>query len=453
MKNEQLNKNSLLDYLQQVPKERPFLILRESKYTFGDVVALYYRLKSEYGYLADKNCAIVSKDRASLALYLPVIDGMCKSIFLQPTDIIDNDSEFYQSGFIDYIISLENTSITSVKKVINVNKSDLNLSHKRYLLATSGTTGTPKLASYTLNALLSTAKNNISKGAGFIWGLSYDINRFAGLQVYLQSIASGSALAIPDPLFSIKNTVDFFIRENINCLSATPSFWRKLLMVPDHRDIPFKRITLGGEISNQSILSALTSSFPQSTIVHIYASTEVGVGFAVKDWLEGFPIDFLDNPSIINCHLIVKDGLLWVKSSNGCSGFLKGKLDIDSDGFVDTGDMVQIVNNRVVFLGRASGSINVGGNKVMPEKVESVLESHDAIVMAKVFPKNNSVLGSLIVSEVTLNKSIDVELAKKLKKEILLFCREKLEPFEVPALIKFVDSIATNATGKKVRNS
>ncbi|MDN3683971.1 hypothetical protein QW180_08500 [Vibrio sinaloensis] len=42
---------------------------------------------------------------------------------------------------------------------------------------------------------------------------------------------------------------------------------------------------------------------------------------------------------------------------------------MNDDGFINTGDMVKLDNDRVLFfLGRESGSINVGGNKVMPEK-------------------------------------------------------------------------------------
>ena len=321
-----------------------------------------------------------------------------------------------------------------------------------YILATSGTTGVPKLASYRLDTLLSTAKNDINRGKDFTWGLTYDINRFAGLQVYLQAISSGSTLAVPSSSATMAELITLFTRESVNALSGTPSFWRKLLMEPSHGELQLKRITLGGEISNQSVLSALSLRYPSATTVHIYASTEVGVGFVVKDRKEGFPVSFLASDSNLTCQLKVIDGNLWIKSTNGCIKFLKGKLDIDREGFIDTGDMVRVENERVIFLGRESGSINVGGNKVMPEKVESILEQHFSVVMSKVFSKSNPVLGSLVVCEVVIEDSAKDLSLKDLKRDILSLCREKLEPFEVPALFKVVDSIPVSATGKKVRN-
>lgn len=447
MKNTKNKLNCLVNYLKLVPEERAFIIADSHKYTFGDVVKLSHDFKIQYSYLIDKNIALISEDRESLALFLPVVDSICKGVFLQPNDITTNKDDFYRYGNIEYVIRISDMDVASVESLNNNHV----FSEKRYLLATSGTTGEPKLASYTLESLMATAKKDIKRGSDFIWGLSYDINRFAGLQVYLQSIASGSTLVIPNNFQTTKEMIELFITESVNSLSGTPSFWRKLLMEPTHTKIPFKRITLGGEISNQSVLSALEKSYSLARIIHIYASTEAGVGFAVKDKIEGFPVDYLSDSKKLPCDLKIKDGILWIKSVNGCSCFLKGVLDTDLDGFVNTGDKVKIENKRVIFLGRDSGSINVGGNKVMPEKVEAVLESNTNIMMAKVFAKNNPVLGSIVACEVTIKKDISYISKKELKKNILSFCRERLEVFEVPVLMKFVESIKINSTGKKVR--
>ena len=113
---------------------------------------------------------------------------------------------------------------------------------------------------------------------------------------------------------------------------------------------------------------------------------------------------------------------------------------------------MKMENNRVIFHGRESGSINVGGNKVMPEKIESVLEQHPSVVMAKVFSKSNPVLGSIVACEIVIDDSVKYLNSKDLKRDVLSLCREHLEPFEVPALLKVVDLIPVNATGKKVRS-
>lgn len=443
--------NKIVSYVRQIPSERVFLNFQNTCYTFGHILELCAEFYNKFPELTDKNCAVMSEDRASLAIYLPAIDSVCRSVFLQPNDITGHEADFYQSGGIEYVVRLGNGAVISVEETTCLRSSE-NRSANEYILATSGTTGTPKLASYSLSALTATAQKNIERGHEFIWGLSYDINRFAGLQVYLQAVVAGSTLVIPAKDESIDSLIQLYANKHVNCLSATPSFWRKVLMVPSHKSIPLKRITLGGEISNQSILTALSKSFPDTNIIHIYASTEAGVGFAVKDKQEGFSTHLLTENSSLACKLKVEDGLLWIKSQHGCSKFVKGELELDRDGFINTGDLVEVRGERVIFLGRDSGSINVGGNKVMPEKVESVLEATPLVSMAKVFAKRNPVLGALVSAEVVVTERGEALSSKELKAELIAFCRDKLEAFEIPVMFKRVDTIETNATGKKIRN-
>ncbi len=54
------------------------------------------------------------------------------------------------------------------------------------------------------------------------------------------------------------------------------------------------------------------------------------------------------------------------------------------DGFVDTGDMVELEEGRYYFRGRKGGIINVGGLKVYPEEVESVLNADPRVRMSRV---------------------------------------------------------------------
>ena len=53
-------------------------------------------------------------------------------------------------------------------------------------------------------------------------------------------------------------------------------------MQPTSCEFLLKRITLGGEIADQAVIDGLSKMFPLASIVHIYASTEAGVGFSVK---------------------------------------------------------------------------------------------------------------------------------------------------------------------------
>ncbi len=74
----------------------------------------------------------------------------------------------------------------------------------------------------------------------------------------------------------------------------------------------------------------------------------------------------------------------------------------DADGFVDTGDMIEVRGDRCFFIGRRGGVINVGGAKVHPEEVEAVLNSLDSVRAARVFAKASPITGALVAAEIVL---------------------------------------------------
>ncbi len=321
----------------------------------------------------------------------------------------------------------------------------------QWLLPTSGTTGQPKLVSHSFRSLTRTTKVNLQRGAECRWGLLYDYARFAGLQVVLQSLLSGALLIAPQLTDPLESQIRQLIENGCTHLSATPTLWRKILMVVGSERWDLRQITLGGEIADQRVLSALRLRFPQARIAHIYASTEAGVGFSVADGREGFPADYLqDAPGGIE--LRVRSGKLYIRNPSVKATYV-GTDDsfVDEEGFVNTGDLVDRRGERYVFLGRETGIINVGGNKVHPEEVEQVLLSHPAVWQAKVSAKRNPITGSLVVAEVVpLDDPADSEV---LRDSIAQHCRGQLDRFKVPALIHFVKEFACSATGKLARDN
>lgn len=438
----------LLDYIALAPSQRKFL-LGETDYQllYSELTLQAELLAQKYSYLSAKRCALICDSSYTCALLLPAIDKLVNVLFIQPIDITPETAQtFYQAGEIEYCIRVKNGEIESVEKTDIVAK-DTN--YCAWLLATSGTTGEPKLMAYQLEDLISTSNTNIDKGEQFRWGLCYEINRFAGLQVYLQCIASGSSICVPKGHMNIAEVISLFSNKRVNSMSATPSYWRKILMSPKHKQLPLRNITLGGEIAQQTILNALSLAFEQANIQHIYASTEAGVSFSVKDKLAGFPKAFMENSK--PCQLKEHDGRLWIKSRNGANQALKGNIVRDDDGYMDTGDAVAIDNHRVYFLGRDNGSINVGGNKVMPEKVEEVLCSSSLVAVAKCYGKTNPMLGELVCADIVLNKLATNVPNNEVKQQVKAHCKIHLANFEVPALIKIVTNIDVNASGKIIR--
>ena len=76
------------------------------------------------------------------------------------------------------------------------------------------------------------------------------------------------------------------------------------------------------------------------------------------------------------------------------------------------------------------------------------MNSHPRVIQSQVFGKKNAVLGMLVVAEVINEKAIELDDQKAFKKELITFCKDKLESFKIPVMIKFVEEIAVNESGK-----
>ena len=122
---------------------------------------------------------------------------------------------------------------------------------------------------------------------------------------------------------------------------------------------------------------------------------------------------------------------------------------VDADGFVDTGDVVARRGDRYVFVGRRGGIINVGGLKVNPEEVEAAINSHASVRMSLVHARKSPLTGAIVAADVVRREGEADD--STLRDEILEACRERLERHKVPAILRFVPSLALTSGGKLLR--
>jgi acyl-coenzyme A synthetase/AMP-(fatty) acid ligase len=197
--------------------------------------------------------------------------------------------------------------------------------------------------------------------------------------------------------------------------------------------------------------------YPDALIAHAFASTEAGVAFDVNDGLAGFPLSFIDQPTGA-IELKVIDHTLRIRSGRNAARYLGAapSVLVSDDGYVDTGDMVELVDGRYYFRGRVGGVINVGGLKVYPEEVESVLNADPRVRMSLVRARRNPITGAVVVADVVLanpDSAAGPESPEALKSDLIEACRRTLAAHKVPAILRFVPSLEFTAAGKLVRPS
>jgi acyl-CoA synthetase (AMP-forming)/AMP-acid ligase II len=313
-----------------------------------------------------------------------------------------------------------------------------------HLVLTTGTTGKPRGVRHDWSRLARIVDGAVpGAGAGERWLLAYGMNQFGGLQVLLHVVGTGATLVATET-FQPKAGLDALRGHDVTHASATPTFWRFLLaeLGADGGPVPsLQQITLGGEAPSEQVLDALKRTFPNARITQIYAANEFGKARSVRDATSGLPLSALDDDDDVQ--LKVKDGELWVRSGVGMLGYY-GEDPIDPDGWRPTGDLVEIVDERVFFRGRTSDVINVGGVKVHPLPVEDRISEVPGVQMARVFGRPNALTGAIVAVEVIAEPGQDTEA---IDAAIRAACAD-MPPASRPRSIRFVDEIST--TGHKI---
>jgi acyl-CoA synthetase (AMP-forming)/AMP-acid ligase II len=318
-------------------------------------------------------------------------------------------------------------------------------------ILTSGSTGEPKAARHSWESIARPVRKTIGIQPPK-WLLTYRPHLYAGLQVMLQCFADRGTLFIPDSHADSQSTVRFMGDAAIEYVSATPSYWRRLLMFSDTellKRIPLVQITLGGETIDQPILDKLHQYFPKARLVHIYATTELGRCFSVTDGKAGFPLTYLNTGGAGGAELKVDGGELLVRSPNSMQMY--DSLSSLQPAFADwfpTGDLVKLDDGRVHFVGRRSEMINVAGSKVFPIEVERVIRNIPGVLDVRVFGKASSIAGELVACDVVATPGQDRQALKDI---VAQTCRAQLNSQQQPRLIKLVDRIDLSAAGKTIR--
>lgn len=316
----------------------------------------------------------------------------------------------------------------------------------RALILTTGTTGKPRGVRHDWARLVS-ATRVTEDHPNARWLLAYNLNQFAGMQILLHVLVNRATLVVPqtnqprDALAAMREL-------GVTHASATPTFWRlftALIDPPAARDLSLRQITLGGEAVPGAVLDSIARLFPDAKVSQIYAGNEFGSVGSVRDRRGGLPISALDRGEDADVRVRIVDGELQVRSRFGMLGYF-GEPDIE-DGWLPTGDVVRVEDDRIVFMGRTSETINVGGVKVHPLPVEEAAGRIEGVQLVHAYGRPSPVTGQIVALDVVVRPGEDIA---RVEADIRAACNSLL-PAARPRRIRFVDQIDTR--GHKVARS
>jgi len=317
--------------------------------------------------------------------------------------------------------------------------------HAGLVLFTSGSTGTHKAAVHDLTALLEKFKvaRNCYRTLVFL-----QIDHIGGVNTLFYTLSNGGMSVVPRDR-SPDGVCQSIEEHRVELLPTSPTFLNLLLLsnASTRYDISSLRlVTYGTEPMPESTLARLSAAFPHAELQQTYGSTEFGIlrsksrgrdSLWVRVGGEGYETKVID-------------GRLWVRSTAAMLGYLNAPSPFDADGFLDTGDLVESDGEWLRILGRRSEVINVGGSKVHPAEVESVLLALDNVTDACVRGEPHPIVGQIVTATVRLAST---EPPAEFRARMRTFCLERLEPYKVPARVTLSDQPLYSPRYKRVRKA
>ncbi|MBP1063446.1 acyl-CoA synthetase (AMP-forming)/AMP-acid ligase II [Bradyrhizobium japonicum] len=412
--------------------------------------------------LSGRSVLLATSRQLLSALAMIELDGVARRILLCPPDLDwDRLQVLLEQARIDTIVTDQPLDRCSAGKriVIGVDLPERRAVGRKvdhateWLMLTSGTSGLPKIVRHTLDGLAGAIiADGPARYRNATWATFYDIRRYGGLQIFLRAVIGGGSMVLSEPGEAIAVHVARLRAGGVTHISGTPSHWRKLLMSGASANFEPHYVRLSGEIADQAVLDGLARAFPHASIGHAYASTEAGVGFSVDDGREGFPAHLIGQ-NHAGVEMKVVDGSLRIRSRRTARAYVGADAPplADTEGFIDTGDMVELRGERYHFVGRRGGIINIGGLKVHPEEVEAVINRHASVQMSRARSRRSPITGAIVVADVILTNGTDGERHETIRAEILSQCKDCLAVWKVPAVIRFVERLDVTAAGKLAR--
>lgn len=340
------------------------------------------------------------------------------------------------------IILKNNDSINHplVDRLIKENKSGL-------ILFSSGSTGKPKAIIHDLDKITSSYLNKKTKNINILLFLMFD--HIGGLNTLFNCLSMNACgVAIKDRK-NVEYLAENIEKYKISLLPASPSLLSLMLAfnVMNNYDFSSLRlITYGTEKMPETLLDKLKQEFPKVKFHQTFGTSEVGITQtkSYKDFIK-----------LENVEYKIIEGELYLKSNTQSLGYLNADNSVfTDDGYFASGDLVEVINENgeeyIKIVGRNKEIINVGGEKVLPQEVEGIIFQIPFIQDCLVYGQSNPLTGQSVCLKVVLTKEKNIN-SLELKKEIRLFCKDKLASYKIPTKVDIVESLEVSKRFKKVR--
>ena len=442
--------NKMIDKFKD--NDQTAIIYDGKKYSYNE---LYIKIKEIESFIKDKIksgevvAILADYSFVSIALFFALYENKNIIAPITSTSQKEIDGKLKES-FSTKIINLENEKlvITNIKseashKIIN----DLQTSKcAGLILFSSGSTGAPKAMIHNLDTLVDSYGDKKQKQINMLVFLMFD--HIGGINTMLNILSMNATMIIPQN----RNADDIckLIEEyKIAVLPSSPTFLNLILINRSYEKYDLsslRMITYGTETMPEGLLNKLKAVFSKVKFLQTFGTSETGIA-ATSSKSSSSTFMKIDDE---NLEYKIVDNELWLRSKTQILGYLNRSMEsFTNDGWFKTGDLVELDNEGFIkIIGRNKEIINVGGQKVLPSEVESVLLGMDEIEDCLVYGEQNAITGQSVSCDVVLKHGIDDSGFKILVRK---FCKDKLDNFKIPTRVNVVQKTEFTERFKKSR--
>ena len=428
------------------------IVFKNQNYSYGDLYNQIKNIENELLPAIEKGKVVsILSDYSFESIALLIALYKNKNIIVPITTTIESEiKERIEESYSDKIIK-----IVDNKYLIEEHNSDdkhqmiKNLqdnSQSGLILFSSGSTGKPKAMIHNFDNLVEHYKDKKEKSLNMILFLMFD--HIGGLNTLLNILSMGATMIIPENR-NADDVCKLLQDYKIMVLPSSPTFLNLILMskANEKYDLSSLRmITYGTETMPDSLLNRLKEAFPRVKFLQTFGTSETGIA-NTSSKSSNSTFMKIDDPEL---EYKIVENELWLKSKTQVMGYLNSSMDsFTEDGWFKTGDLVEATEDGYIkIIGRNKEVINVGGEKVLPNEVESLILEIPEIEDCMVYGEVNIITGQTVVCDVVLKYELT---QNEIKKIVRKFCKDKLDAYKIPTKVNVVNKTNFGDRFKKIR--
>ena len=297
------------------------------------------------------------------------------------------------------------------------------------VVPTSGSTGEPKGVLLTAAALRASATATAAVVGEGQWLLALPTTHVAGLQVLVRSLLAGTSPVVlegPTAVAAFEQATSRLTGPR-RLVSLVPTQLARLVESPALRE--YDAVLLGGAAAPAELLDRARA-----------AGVRVVTTYGMSETCGGCVYDGVPLPGVM---VSIGDRIRITGPVVGLGYRLRPDLSVESfdgDTFT-TSDVGELVDGRLVVLGRADDVVVTGGEKVAPAAVEAALASHPSVAEVAVVGVPDAEWGARVVAVVVLRGPLSLEDARS-------HVASRLSRVAAPRELRVVDALPLLPSGK-----